>query len=96
MCLDSCLLHLLGAYQLCQPPNPPLSVPHTTCPLARPQARLETALLEARVRKMLELLSGPLAETRARIEKRQAQTYEELKAEHEEAALVRLVSRLHS
>lgn len=49
-----------------------------------PNAR-EAALLEARVMKVLELLPGVLRETIARTEKRQAQTYEELLAEQEEA-----------
>ncbi|MEW5300909.1 MAG: hypothetical protein WDW36_003802 [Sanguina aurantia] len=47
-------------------------------------AALQVATLEARVRKMAEVLSAVAADTKGRVEKKQSQTYEELQAEQEE------------
>lgn len=71
-----------------QQPCPYVCSPSHPAPLhpAAPQAGLAAALLEARVRRLAELLAPQVSETRARVEKRQAQTYEELVAEQEEAA----------
>jgi len=46
---------------------------------------LAVAVMEAKITKLLELLVNVLSDTQGRIEKRQAQTYEELMAEQEEA-----------
>ncbi len=42
-------------------------------------------MLEAQVARLSELLANVISDTRARVEKKQAQTYEELAAEMEEA-----------
>ncbi len=47
------------------------------------------ALLEAKAAKLCEMLSSVLEDTKGRIEKKQAQTYEELLAEQQEAEEVR-------
>ena len=45
-------------------------------------------LLESRIAKLGETLAPVIADTRGRVEKKQAQTYEELQAEQEEAEQV--------
>ena len=45
----------------------------------------ETAVLEAKVSKLCDMLSSVIEDTKGRVEKRQAQTYEELLAEQQEA-----------
>ena len=47
------------------------------------------ATLEARLRALVSMLSGALSDTRGRIEKKQAQTYDEMVAEQAEAEQVR-------
>ncbi len=49
------------------------------------------ALLEAKVRRLLELLGTVLEDTKANIEKKLARTYEELQAELNEADQVQSV-----
>eukprot|EP00887_Chlorella_sp_A99_P006821 scaffold2.g6821.t1 len=51
------------------------------CTTAAPNA----ALLEAKVAKLVEMLGSVVEDTKGRIEKRQAQTYEEMLAEQQEA-----------
>eukprot|EP00879_Flechtneria_rotunda_P009192 GHRR01009625.1.p1 GENE.GHRR01009625.1~~GHRR01009625.1.p1 ORF type:complete len:514 (+),score=175.71 GHRR01009625.1:1274-2815(+) len=51
----------------------------------RQQTALSVAELEAQVRRLVELLANIISDTRGRVEKKQAQTYEELLAEMEEA-----------
>ncbi len=47
-------------------------------------AARDAALLEARVRKMCEVLGGALEDTKGNVEKKQARTYEEITAELED------------
>jgi splicing factor 3A subunit 3 len=49
-----------------------------------------TALLEAKAARLCAMLSSVIEDTKGRIEKKQAQTYEELVAEQAEAEEVRL------
>ena len=49
------------------------------------KAGRQVALLEAKVRRLLELLGTVLEDTKANIEKKLARTYEELQAELDEA-----------
>lgn len=55
------------------------------------KAGREVALLEAKVRRLLELLGTVLEDTKANIEKKLARTYEELQAELNEADQVQSV-----
>mmetsp|Transcript_40482 Transcript_40482/g.89949 ORF Transcript_40482/g.89949 Transcript_40482/m.89949 type:complete len:508 (-) Transcript_40482:699-2222(-) len=49
------------------------------------EGAFQVALLEARTQQLSELLRQVLADTKGRVEKKQAQTYEEMQAEQEEA-----------
>lgn len=49
------------------------------------QGALQVCFLELRIQRLAEILSQVIADTKGRIEKKQAQTYEELQAEQEEA-----------
>lgn len=73
--------------------------PSPLCPLQAAQsaedreraaaAARATALLEAKASKLCAMLSSVIDDTKGRIEKKQAQTYEELVAEQVEAEEVR-------
>ena len=57
------------------------------------KAAREVALLEAKVRRLLELLGTVLEDTKANVEKKLARTYEEMQAELNEADQVLVIAR---
>lgn len=63
---------------------PPSSVSAEDAARQQANAR-QAAVLEAKVSKMAEMLSSVIADTKGRVEKKQAQTYEEMQAELAEA-----------
>jgi hypothetical protein len=63
-----------------------IHLPHLPHPSTRrPQIGKAVALLEARCAKLAELLANVVSDTKARLEKKQAQTYEEMVADQAEA-----------
>ena len=74
-------------------PSPPLPCLQAVQSEAQRERQAATAravaLLEAKATRLCDMLSSVLEDTKGRIEKKQAQTYEELVAEQHEAEEVR-------